>query len=87
MEYEMSDDRLDRMEVKIDKLVEAVLTMTHLHGSIERVEGRVDKLEEDVHEIEKKMPLVDALLSMIGKVGGGLLLLLVGGAVGSYFVF
>jgi hypothetical protein len=83
----MSEERFDRIEGKIDKLVEAVLTMAHLHGAVERVEERVDKLELDVHEIEKKMPLVDVMLKTVGKVGGAILILIVGGAVGSYFVF
>ena len=87
MEYTMSEERFDRIEGKIDKLVDAVLTMAHLHGAVERNSERLDKLESTLHDIEKKMPLLDVMLKTVGKVGGAVIVLLVGGLVGGYFVF
>ena len=87
MEYTMSEERFDRIEGKIDKLVDAVLTMAHLHGAVERNSERLDKLESTLHDIEKKMPLLDVMLKTVGKVGGSVIVLLVGGLVGGYFVF
>jgi len=82
----MSEERFDRIEGKIDKLVDAVLTMAHLHGAVERNSTRLDKVESTLHDIEKKMPLLDVMLKTIGKVGGTVIVLLVGGLVGGYFV-
>ena len=82
----MSEERFDRIEGKIDKLVDAVLTMAHLHGAVERNSERLDKVESTLHDIEKKMPLLDVMLKTIGKVGGTVIVLLVGGLVGGYFV-
>ena len=86
MDIEMSEERFDRIEGKIDKLVDAVLTMAHLHGAVERNSARLDKVESTLHDIEKKMPLLDVMLKTIGKVGGAVIILIVGGLVGGYFV-
>lgn len=88
MEYLiMSDDRLERMEGKIDKLVEAVLTMAHLHGAVERVEERIGHLEEDVTEIQKRIPIIDLMISSVNKVVGAIIVVVVGAVAGAYFVF
>lgn len=82
----MDEDRFDRIESKIDKLVDAVLKMAHLQGAVDRNGSRITKVEEALHEIEKKMPLLDVMLKTIGKVGGTIIVLIVGGLVGGYFV-
>lgn len=86
MDMVMSEERFDRIENKLDKLVEAVLTMSHLHGEVVRNSNRLDKVEQKLHQIEQKMPLLDVMLSTIGKVGGGVLLLIVAGLIGGYYV-
>ncbi len=84
----MSEERMIRMESKIDKLVEAVLLMSSIKPAIDDLEDRAEKVEGRVHVIELKMPLVDLMLKVAGKVGYSLIgLVLVGGGVGSYFVF
>lgn len=82
----MDEDRFDRIEGKIDKLVDAVLKMAHLQGAVDRNGARITNIEETLREIEKKMPLLDVMLKTIGKVGGTVVVLLVGGLVGGYFV-
>lgn len=82
----MSEERFDRIECKIDKLVDAVTTMAHLNGAVDRVVQRVDKLDLAVHNIEQKMPILDVMIKTVGKVGGSVLVLIIGGLVGGYFV-
>lgn len=82
----MDEDRFDRIEGKIDKLVDAVLKMAHLQGAVDRNGARITNIEETLRDIEKKMPLLDVMLKTIGKVGGTVVVLLVGGLVGGYFV-
>ena len=82
----MDEDRFDRIEGKIDKLVDAVLKMAHLQGAVDRNGARITNIEETLREIEKKMPLLDVMLKTIGKVGGTFVVLLVGGVVGGYCV-
>lgn len=86
MEIVMSEERFDRIETKIDKLVDAVVTMSHLHGAVDRNSARLDKVETSIHAIEQKMPLLDVMISTIGKVGGGVLLLIIAGLIGGYYV-
>ncbi len=82
----MTEDRLVRMESKIDKLVEAVLLMSTLHGSVERLDERVEKVEDDVQEINKRMPLLDLVLKGLGRAGFVLIGLAVTAVVGSVWL-
>jgi len=90
----MSEQRLERIEDKVDKLVDSMTLLVrleekfqaHSHGVL-RLSQRIEKLEIDVAAIQKIMPFVRIMLTVSGKVGMTLILLLITGIVGSYFVF
>ncbi len=82
----MSEVRLERMEGKIDKLVEAVLLMSTLHASVEKLDDRVDKMELGIQEINKRMPLLDLVLKGLGRAGYILIGLAVTAVVGSIWL-
>lgn len=90
----MSEDRLSRIEDKVDKLVDAMTSLvrfeekisTHTAG-MERFGFRLDNLEERVEEIEKVMPLVKLLLASVNKITISIITLITGGIIASFFVF
>ena len=90
----MTEHRLERIEEKVDKLVDSMVSLvrleekfqSHSHG-VQRIAKRLDTVEEDVSEIKKKMPLLDVLLTVFGKIGLAVISLIVIGIVGSFFVF
>lgn len=74
------EDRLDRIEVKLDALIDAMTSLVRLEekfaaheeshrNAMERYGFRLDDLEQRVEAIEKVMPLVNLLLKGTGKVG------------------
>ena len=90
----VSEDRLTRIENKVDKLVEAMSSlirfeekMAHVISKGERLEFRADDIEDRVEAIEKKMPLINLMLSATGKVSIAVLTLVACGIVASFFVF
>jgi hypothetical protein len=82
----MSDEWQNRMESKIDKLVEAILLMSHLQPAITTLEERVEKVEESVHDLQVKMPLIDLVLKGLGRAAYVAIGLVVVGIFGWNFV-
>jgi len=90
----MSEDRLGRIEDKVDKLVDAMTSLvrfeekisTHQAG-MERFGFRLDNIEERVEEIEKVMPLIKLLLASVNKITISIVTIIVSGIVASFFVF
>jgi len=71
----MSEERLGRIESKVDGLVESMITLVRVEEKqkgtdnvLERYGFRLDDLERRVETIEKVMPLLDVLLKVTGKV-------------------
>jgi len=70
------DARLDRMESKLDGLIEAMTQLVRFEEKIsthstamDRFGFRVDDMEKRIEDIERVMPLVNLLLKGTGKVG------------------
>ena len=85
--------RLDRIEEKVDKIAEAIMEMVRLEerlathqATMERVNMRLDDLEQRVEAIEAKMPLLNLLLSGAGKIAFVILALITAAVLGLIFV-
>lgn len=70
------EDRLDRIESKVDKLVDAMTELVRFEEKIaahqtgmERFGFRLDDLEQRIETIEKVMPLINLLLKATGRIG------------------
>lgn len=90
----MSEDRLSRIEDKVDKLVDAMTMLVRIDEKIashqsgmKRFGVRLDNLEERVESIEVVMPLVKLLLANVNKVFISIVTLITAGIVASYFIF
>ena len=71
-----AEDRLTRIETKVDRLVDAMTQLVRLEERIashqtgmERFGFRLDDTEQRLEVIEKVMPLINLLLRGTGKVG------------------
>jgi len=71
----VSEDRLDRIENKLDKLTEVVAAMVRLEeklashqGGMERFGFRLDDIEERVEQIEKRVPVYNLWVGWMNKV-------------------
>lgn len=89
----VSEERLDRIEGKVDTLIQAMAQMVRLEERIathqagmERFGFRMDDMEERLEVIEKKMPLVNLILNAFGKVGILVLTAIVLGVLSLIFV-
>ena len=72
----VAEDRLTRIEDKVDKLVDAMTQLVRFEEKIashqtgmERFGFRLDDIEQRLEVIEKVMPLINLLLKGTGKVG------------------
>lgn len=90
----MTEERLSRIESKVDKLVDAMAElirfeekMAQCKQDMDRIQFRQDDLETRVEEIEKKMPVINIALAIFGKVGLTIITLITAGIIGSFFVF
>lgn len=89
----MSDNqRLERIEDKVDKLVDAMINLvrleeriqSHAHG-MDRLGNRIDSLETDVKVIKEKMPYISIIVAGFGKVGIAVATVIIIGIMGVYF--
>lgn len=72
----MSEERLSRIEGKVDGLVAAMMKLIRIEEKQNSVDAllkrygfRLDDIERRVEAIEKVMPLLDVLLKVTGKIG------------------
>lgn len=69
----MSDDRLERIEVKIDKIATRMgnvdVTLAKQHVSLTEHIKRTKQLEDRVEPIERKVWAVDGVLKLVGILG------------------
>lgn len=66
----MSDDRLSRIEVKLDKLAEAVVSLARMEERMISLFNRMDKYEEEKKALEQRVGDVeDAVNSNNHKLG------------------
>ena len=86
----MSDERLSRMEDKLDKLSEAVLAIARMEERmltvferLENVDGSIKKMEDRVDEIEKQALIRGQKIAFAER----MFWMVVTGAVGLAFVF
>ena len=86
----MSDERLSRMENKLDKLSEAVLAIARMEERmltvferLENVDGSIKKMDDRVDEIEKQALVRVQKIAFAER----LFWMIVTGAVGLAFVF
>ena len=86
----MSDERLSRMENKLDKLSEAVLAIARMEERmltvfkrLENVDGSIKKMDDRVDEIEKQALVRGQKIAFAEH----LFWMVVTGAVGLAFVF
>ena len=86
----MSDERLSRMEDKLDKLSEAVLAIARMEERmltvfkrLENVDGSIKKMDDRVDEIEKQALVRGQKIAFAEH----LFWMVVTGAVGLAFVF
>ena len=89
----MTEERWLRIEMKVDKLVEAMTDLIRFEEKIaqqelhnERHVDRLDNLEERVEEIEKKIPVIDWVVSGVGKIVISVATVVILGMVGTYFI-
>ena len=92
----MSEDsqRIDKLEAKIDKLIDAVTELVVVQSDVRNINLRLNshaidikKNDERLDEIEKKLPVYDILVTVSGWTGRIILTLLITGIVGSYIAF
>lgn len=89
----MSEQRLERIEDKVDKLVDSMTLLVrleekfqaHAHG-VQRLSKRIENLERDSEAIKKILPLLNIILTGFGRVGIAVVLLIITGLIGSHFV-
>lgn len=89
----VTEDRLDRIENKVDKLVEGMVElirfeekMLHCKEGMERLGFRQDDLEERVEAIEKDMPILKLLARSIWRIIMGVITLVVAAVIGLVIV-
>lgn len=90
---EVTDERLDRIESKIDKLSETVISLARAEEKLIALEedkkilmDRMIKIEDRVLTNEKKTDENSMTISVINKVFWIVLTAMVGVYIGSYFV-
>ena len=89
----MSEQRLERIEDKVDKLVDSMTLLVrleekfqaHSHG-VQRLSKRIEQLEKDSEAIKKILPLLNIILSVFGRVGITIIVLVITGLIGSHFI-
>ena len=86
----MSDERLSRMETKLDKLSEAVVEMARMEERmltvftrLEYIDGSIKKMDDRVDEIEKQALIRGQKIAFAER----LFWMVVTGAVGLAFIF
>lgn len=94
MNEEELNKRFDRIETKVDKLVDTLSTLVRMEEKMsshsqgmQRLGARVDDLEYRLEVIEKRMPLINLIVAGFGKVGISVISIITLGIVGSFFVF
>ena len=66
----MSDDRLSRIEVKLDKLAEAVVSLARMEERMIALFNRMDKYEQEKEKLEQRVGNIeDAVNSSNSKIG------------------
>lgn len=90
----VAEDRLTRIEDKVDKLVDAMTQLVRFEEKIashqtgmERFGFRLDDIEQRLEVIEKVMPLINLLLKGTGKVGLAIITAVALAITGLVFVF
>ena len=64
----MSDPRLSRMEDKLDKLSEAVVSMARMEERIITVFNRMDSMGEYFKKLDERMDRIEIIADGFGKV-------------------
>ena len=90
---EITDERLDRIEAKIDRLAETVISLARAEEKLIALEedkkllmDRMIKIEERVQSNERKTDEHSMTLNVINKVFWITLTAMIGVYIGSYFV-
>jgi CII-binding regulator of phage lambda lysogenization HflD len=88
------DKRIDRMEVKIDKLIDAVTELVRVEVVLQTIENRLNNqsefmkhLDGRIDTIDSKIPIYDIGVSLVKKSIATVLTLVLTGVIGSFFIF
>ena len=94
IEKRAMDKRIDRMEVKIDKLIDAVTELVRVEIVLQTIESRLNNqseflklLDKRVSDIDSKIPIYDMGIGLIKRSMATILTLVLTGIVGSFFIF
>lgn len=93
-DYQDINNRIDRMEAKLDKLVDAVTELVRVDAQLRNMSERLNNHSAQIKEldvradaIEVKLPVYDMILRSMGKVFLAVITLIVTGIIASFFVF
>ena len=88
------DKRIDRMEIKIDKLIDAVTELVRVEVVLQTIETRLNNqseflkvLDGRIDAIEIKVPIYDIGIGLLKRSMATILTLILTGVVGSFFIF
>tara|TARA_R110000823_G_scaffold201784_1_gene332636 strand:+ start:11104 stop:11409 length:306 start_codon:yes stop_codon:yes gene_type:complete len=88
------DKRIDRMEVKIDKLIDAVTELVRVEVVLQTIENRLNNqsefmkhLDGRIDTIDSKIPIYDIGVGLVKKSIATVLTLVLTGIIGSFFIF
>jgi|TARA_R110000782_G_scaffold250491_1_gene337750 CII-binding regulator of phage lambda lysogenization HflD len=94
IEKRAMDKRIDRMEVKIDKLIDAVTQLVRVEIVLQTIENRLNSqsefmkhLDGRIDTIDSKIPIYDMGVGLLKKSIATILTLVLTGVVGSFFLF
>lgn len=59
----MSEDRLSRIEVKLDKLAEAVVSLARMEERMISLFNRMDKYEQEKEKLEERVGDIEAAVN------------------------
>jgi vacuolar-type H+-ATPase subunit D/Vma8 len=94
IEKRAMDKRIDRMEIKIDKLIDAVTELVRVEIVLQTIESRLNNqseflkgLDRRIDAIDSKIPIYDMGVGLLKKSMATILTLVLTGIVGSFFIF
>jgi vacuolar-type H+-ATPase subunit D/Vma8 len=94
IEKRAMDKRIDRMEVKIDKLIDAVTELVRVEIVLQTIESRLNNqseflkvLDRRIDAIDSKIPIYDMGIGLLKRSMATILTLVLTGIVGSFFIF
>ena len=94
IEKRAMDKRIDRMEVKIDKLIDAVTELVRVEIVLQTIESRLNNqseflkvLDRRIDAIDNKIPIYDMGIGLLKRSMATILTLVLTGVIGSFFVF